>query len=568
MTSGLKILALAGIIVLAGIIIHFINSARLAKKLKQELAYRWGKIPEDKYTESDLLSISSYFKNLLNVNPNLFFIDDITWNDLDMDRVFKRLNCTQSTIGEEYLYAMLRRPSFSESELEKRKTLITFFSDQQAPRTAIQLVLARLGKLRSIDITNILFNSNRVSGSCSYFYRILSVVAVLTVFLIFVNPAVGIPLFILSFATNLTVYYRAKNVLSTQLEVLAYIVSMVNCAKNIVDLDIKQISNINSTLDECYKKVKSINKKSFSLFYMSSDPLVEYTKIALLTELIEYETISAIIRKYHKELLEIYNCLGLLDALISIASYRASLPFFCIPGLYLAKPGYPLKIKFNNIYHPLLKNPVANSFETEKPVLITGSNASGKSTFLKTAAINAIFAQAICTCLAESYSSPYFRVYTSMALKDSIVNNESYFMAEIKSLKRIIDNLDGTYPCLCFIDEVLRGTNTVERIAASSQVLHYLSLRNCLCITATHDIELTSILSRFFDNYHFQETFKNNEITFDYKIYPGKSSTRNAIKLLKYMGYDDSIVKQAELRAEEFISSGRWHIIEDAQVQQ
>jgi DNA mismatch repair ATPase MutS len=261
-----------------------------------------------------------------------------------------------------------------------------------------------------------------------------------------------------------------------------------------------------------------------------------------------------IVNKYKAEFHKIYEVVGYLDSIIAITSYRKSLDYYCVPEL----KNYQTFLKFTDAYHPLIKKPVANSLDGSMSILLTGSNASGKSTFLKMAAINAIFSQTINTCLAKEYSSSYFIIYSSMALKDSIANNESYYIAEIKSLKRILDSLSPDIPCLCFIDEVLRGTNTVERIAASSQVLHELSKRNCLCIAATHDIELTSILQNDYENYHFQESLTDNDIVFDYIIYHGKSTTRNAIKLLKFMGYEDQIVLNAEDRAKRFEKSGSW----------
>jgi DNA mismatch repair ATPase MutS len=149
-------------------------------------------------------------------------------------------------------------------------------------------------------------------------------------------------------------------------------------------------------------------------------------------------------------------------------------------------------------------------------------------------------------------------VFSSMALKDSIQNNESYYIAEIKSLKRILDSLNSETPCLCVIDEVLRGTNTIERISASSQVLKFLSDNNCISVTATHDIELTHILEDYYENYHFQEKISDSEVVFDYKIYEGRSTSRNAIKLLKLLGYSNLIVDQAEERARNFAGTGKW----------
>ena len=135
-----------------------------------------------------------------------------------------------------------------------------------------------------------------------------------------------------------------------------------------------------------------------------------------------------------------------------------------------------------------------------------------------------------------------------MALTDNILGNESYFIVEIKSLKRILDAVDdhqGAVPVMCFIDEVLRGTNTKERIAASSQILRNLSGRNALCLAATHDIELTSLLSDNMDNYHFEEYVKGNDVNFDYKIKKGPAMTHNAIKLMQSYGFDRDITENA-----------------------
>jgi DNA mismatch repair ATPase MutS len=105
---------------------------------------------------------------------------------------------------------------------------------------------------------------------------------------------------------------------------------------------------------------------------------------------------------------------------------------------------------------------------------------------------------------------------------------------------------------------VLRGTNTVERIAASSQVLLYLAAHNCLCMAATHDIELTYILENYYQNIHFQESISDSGMVFDYKVYDGRASSRNAIRLLSLMGYDEAIVREADGRAGHFLHSGIW----------
>ena len=215
-------------------------------------------------------------------------------------------------------------------------------------------------------------------------------------------------------------------------------------------------------------------------------------------------------------------------------------------------------MRVSGMTHPLLKNAVPNELDTVSPLLITGSNASGKSTYLKTAALCAVMAQAICTVTADDYHASAFRIYSSMALSDNLLAGESYYIVETKSLKRIIEKIDGPVPLLCTIDEVLRGTNTVERIAASSKILEVIADRGALCLAATHDIELCDLLSKKYDMYHFEEQVGLSEMLFDYKIRTGKAVSRNAINLLKLMGFDDEIVSGAHDRANAYVQKGTW----------
>ena len=219
------------------------------------------------------------------------------------------------------------------------------------------------------------------------------------------------------------------------------------------------------------------------------------------------------------------------------------------------------ELSFKELYHPLIEHAVANSMTVEKPVLVTGSNASGKSTFLKTVGIAAVLAQTIDTVPAKQFHSSFFRVYSSMALSDNLEGGESYYMVEIRSLKRILDAVEEPgVPVLCFIDEVLRGTNTIERIAASSKILESMAQKRVLPFAATHDIELTRLLDGRYANWHFEEQMEENDIFFSYELKKGPAGTRNAIRLLGIMGYDRELIRQASQMAERFVETGEWRL--------
>lgn len=150
--------------------------------------------------------------------------------------------------------------------------------------------------------------------------------------------------------------------------------------------------------------------------------------------------------------------------------------------------------------------------------------------------MNSILAQTLGTCTCSSYRAPFLKVMTSMALRDDIESGESYFIVEIKSLKRILDESKKPEPLLCIIDEVLRGTNTIERIAASSRILAALHQNWVIPFAATHDIELSYILEDLYDNYHFEEEVKEKEVVFSYILKKGRATSRNAHPASGYAG--------------------------------
>ena len=145
-----------------------------------------------------------------------------------------------------------------------------------------------------------------------------------------------------------------------------------------------------------------------------------------------------------------------------------------------------------------------------------------------------------------------------MAVSDSIEEGDSYYVAEIKAIKRIIDYAAHGERVFCILDELLRGTNTVERVAAASTILKEISGYNLICLAATHDIELCRLLSDDYRQFHFRENVVGDHMTFDYKIQDGPTKTRNAIKLLSIMGFEEKIIKDSEERANRFVTTGEW----------
>ncbi|GAA0704865.1 MutS family DNA mismatch repair protein [Paraclostridium ghonii] len=552
----LKLLVGVSSILLIGLGFSIFENKKRLKYIKFNIINNYGKEINLDEVMIKIKNVSSYFRNKNDKNT----IDDITWNDLNMDDIFKKINNTQSTAGQEVLYDILRNPLYDQKVLTKRDKIIDYFKNNEKERQEIQFILGKLGKTDELYITNCLFNKDDNSDSKLLKYRILAWIPIFSLLLLFINPMFLI-LSIGFVLLNVFISQRHK-VTNYDASGFSYMIRLINAANKIKEKNIFEINENINDIEVNLKNLKGIKRKSIGIQEKSvmsdMDVFAEYANLVFLKELRTYEKVKNTIIKNKKNLKSIYEYVGTIDALIAIASFRESLNFYTKPNLKISKMKEENNIFFKDIYHPLIKNPVLNNGDFSKGVLLTGSNASGKSTFIKTIAINAIMAQTIYTCFSKEYKSSYFNIYTSMALKDDIHSSESYYIVEIKSLKRILDAISNDIPCLCFVDEILRGTNTVERIASSCEVLKSIASENTLCFAATHDVELTYMLEDVFENYHFEETITDNDIKFDYKLHNGRAQTRNAIKLLDFMGYDKNLVKKADMRAKQFLARGVW----------
>ena len=527
-----------------------------SRKLKRQLEQHYGQAPDFMYFDGDLNSIRNYFDHRYINDLDDFLIDEITWNDLSGDRLFKRINHGLSTSGEQYLYYLLRCPSITQEEYKKRETLIHIMEQNPDLRLQLQLILSKLGKRRAANTTEIFAPSDH-SPKKLILYLLLVVTFIGSMVAAFFST-VAVFLLIALFLSIPVYSHIATNRIEHKLETVNYAVSMVFAATRIKK---KAFPELEPHLADFYKTVTTLKKIARWGHVPSKSAATEIVLVLnylFLFNLILYEILKSRLGKYQKEIFEIHEYLGRLDSAIAIASYRKSLDRYSIPQLDFSTKN-TMFFRGENLVHPLIEQPVPNSLDTTESILLTGSNASGKSTFLKTVALNAILAQSICTTLADKYEASAFRIYSSMAITDNLFAGESYFVSEIKSLRRMTYANTSEQPLLCVIDEVLRGTNTIERIAASSELLKHLATEKRLCFAASHDMELCAMLSPQYRLFHFEEHITGEgEILFDYTIKDGPARTRNAIKLMKSLGFDEMLIRQANEKANVFLADGRW----------
>lgn len=439
--------------------------------------------------------------------------------------------------------------------------------EQDDTRIRVQLLLKKLGHLGKYSLYDYLDNLDYLGERNNRKILLLNLLYLLFASLLFVQPAVGILGIVVCMLGHILTYFREKKVIEPYITSFAYVLRMINVCEELGRQKIPVYKKELEDLNEALKSLWELKRGSFWVMAGNQgkiggnplDIIADYLRMILHLDIWQFNLMLRKLRLKTNEVDRLLGITGYLDMAISVGGFRRSLEGYCIPQL--EENANKVYLHMEGGWHPLLTHPVKNSIRADRGVLLTGSNASGKSTFLKMVAVNAVLAQTIHTCTAESYHAPVFRIFSSMALRDSIQNGESYYIVEIRSLKRILDAAQTeTAPVLSFVDEVLRGTNTVERIAAATQILIHLSESGVLCFTATHDIEMTELLKDCYDNYHFEEVIRDGDISFPYELLPGRAGTRNAIRLLDLMGYDKEITERAAAQAEDFLQTGKWSV--------
>jgi len=230
-----------------------------------------------------------------------------------------------------------------------------------------------------------------------------------------------------------------------------------------------------------------------------------------------------------------------LEALISLANFAHLNPDYTFPEI---DPGMQPVFRVERLGHPLISadHKVHNDFQVAalgQVALITGSNMSGKSTFIKTVGVNLCLAYAGGPVDATIFQALPFRLHTCIRISDSLTDGFSYFYAEVKCLRRLMDDIAAeTSPMLYLIDEIFRGTNNRERLIGSRAYLRSIAGKSGIGFVATHDLELTGLAeeNQLVNNYHFRDTVEGGRLVFDYKICPGPSPTTNALKIMAMEG--------------------------------
>ena len=281
------------------------------------------------------------------------------------------------------------------------------------------------------------------------------------------------------------------------------------------------------------KELDRLDLRNNQLLYV----ILEGSMFFQLRQIVRIERWKA---RYGKYLMGWLEAVGELDALCSLGTFAYNHPAYTYPTI----AGQPFCFLARNMGHPLM--PEAQCVKNDATIpsrpyflIITGANMAGKSTYLRTIGVNYLLACMGCPVCCESLTLYPAHLITSLRTTDSLSDNESYFFAELKRLKRIIDLLNKGQELFIILDEILKGTNSADKQKGSLDLIRQFMRLKADGIIATHDLLLGTLADQFPEyirNYCFEADIKDNELTFSYRLREGVTQNMNACFLMRKMG--------------------------------
>lgn len=505
-----------------------------------------------------LLFINSNEMGVLQYQPNQFnngaaFINNDNYSgDLDIfgaGSLFQLLNRTTTWHGTQELANWLQQPLLAKEEIEQQQQAVQTLSSQKELR---QLLTAHglLNEEKEGNLNNIsgwlqqpavLLNKRWIQW-VRWLLPVYSSVAIIywlftnnyhwLIPAVFLNWLIGGPFFkqikqqhdllgkkqsiLDQYAAILSHFSKANTDSSVQLQKEKAIALEAHHS-------VKKLSRLSAMFDQRLNLAISFLANSFFLFDIQCLWALEKWK-----------------QRHKDRFHEWSRCVGTIEALNSMATFAFNYPEYTYPAVNANN----ISISATQMAHPLIsaKERVANDATfgiNEQLVLVTGSNMSGKTTFLRTLGVNLILAQCGAPVCAASFVFTPMVIRSSIRVSDSLQEHTSYFMAELKRLQQIIHYLQQqTAPVLILIDEILRGTNSEDKTHGSEQFIKKLLQYRCLTLFATHDLALSRLeeeLPGKVNNYCFESTIRNGDLLFDYTLQRGVAKNRNASFLMQKM---------------------------------
>lgn len=357
-------------------------------------------------------------------------------------------------------------------------------------------------------------------------------------------------IFLIAFFTQWIIYLFYSKTISkfyslfqSQGKILGRLTGMLSLIENL-KTNSRYIQALKQSLTEKNKTASDITRELQQI--LNQFDYRQNIIVALVLNLLMLWDIRCVARLYHWQqkyssvLTKWIDVIAEMDALISLANCNYNHPEWVTPKV----SGPEFHFTAENLGHPLIseKKCVRNSFtieEEEQIVIVTGANMAGKSTFLRTVGINLVLAANGCKVCATDFEFSPIKIYTNMRTTDNLMNDESYFYAELLRLQSMLNLLRNGENLFVIVDEMLKGTNSIDKLNGSKELIHQLISLHTHGIVATHDLGLTELAKTYpvqLKNQCFEVQLNKNDLSFDYKLTDGVTKTMNATFLMKKMG--------------------------------
>lgn len=435
----------------------------------------------------DFDRISAYFHRCGTEGAaSLQRIDADTTFDLDLHEVFERIDRTTTPVGRQMLYARLRTlrgPDDCKAFAER--TAFFEHDPERAGRCTVHLGL--LAKEDAYELHRLVFDETpRLQGIPTA--HVTSLLAAAALIAGCIRP-VFFFLFLALFVVNLWIHYTNK------IHVFGYLLTVrqfhraLRVARRLASERVPGSSAAAETIrtaTRIQRRSRIVGQQADGGDLAAAAYLfVELFKIAFCLEPLLFHRFLRSIEGHRETIHRLLRFIGETDATLAVARLRRERPT-CRPEFLGDK-----RLEAVGVIHPLIDGCVANTLRLEnESLLLTGSNMSGKTTFLRTLILNALLGETVGFCFAERFRLPYCRIFSVIGLTDDLGQGTSYYLQEVLSVKRLLEAANKYTPCLFALDEPFKGTNTAERIAAGKAVLSHLNRSGQLVLVSTHDLEL------------------------------------------------------------------------------
>ena len=464
------------------------------------------------------------------------WLDHATIEDLELSDVASSIDRTVSPAGAQQLWRMVAAPAQRLEVLAMREAGLAELARDPEGAKRLRKVLARMAEPDTSYVPLLLWSEMPPLPMKGRTFGLLQLALILCVAGGFLVTPFLLIVALLLFVTNVIIDDRTNTSLANHARALQMFGKILDVGTRIVAEEVgparwrAAIAAELPALEPLRRRLRAMSV---------NDPL-DISGVVISALLVRPKALSACLELLQKErgtMTRLHRLVGELDALQSIAAWRVErADELELPILSVGPPA----LDVFDLRHPTIPDAIGNDLALPgRSLVITGSNMSGKSTFLRTLALNAVLAQSIHT-VCGSWRASLLHVHTAMRAVDATAEGLSTYAAEVKAVRALITAAEG--PASLFaLDEPFRGTNPSVRVPIVVAVLEHLA-RGHIVTAATHDLEVAHRLSPDFDRGYFKELDAEDDEGFDYQLRSGTAVTTNAVTLLRKAGYPESIL--------------------------